>query len=692
MSLVGKMLNRAPVSYTSTKGSAFSVLGPSKSTRTQQIQSMGANGTLFAIVDATSQGTASAKWHLYRKAKSGRDEDRVEVTSHAALDCLRKPNDFFTQQEMFESGQQHADLTGETWLVVARSPRSTIPLELWVVRPDRMEPVASPTNFLVGYIYNGPDGEKVPLKLDEVIFMRRPDPNDPYRGIGPVQSVLTDLDSAKYSAEWNKNFFLNSAEPGGIIKVDRRLSEDEFNEMRARWQEQHQGVAQAHRVALLEQGEWVERKYSQKDMQFVELRAVSREIIREAFRFPVSMLGTAENVNRANALAAEVVFGRWLLVPRLDRWKGALNNDYLPMFYPPDIRPDQIDLEFDYDRSSVVPDDKEADAAELKAKVDAAKILIDLGFDPAEVMEALCLPTLSYTKPAVPVPVAPQPAPGAPAPDPGEDPSARFTRLFVHDHAVEDAERKKRKKKEPVLPDLSKMQEDWDASLTKLLADFDAINEKWTNDLLLQIREMAASGSLLQLLDLSLDSSSAAEMLEAAMVALNEGAAHKVVDEAHDQGRDILPAYTRRNELSVLSQVIMQQLAKEVALSAGREAVRVSGSATSPDEVAAAVRKHLEALSESRPRTQLGGALTAAQNSGRMATLLSAPEAAYYASEVLDKNTCEFCAAVNKRWLGNDLSQALRLYPRAGYIDCKGGIRCRGTIVAVWRPEQSNEF
>lgn len=691
MSLIGNLLNRAPVSYTSSKGSTFSVASPMKSSRGAQLASMGHNGTLFAIVDATSQGTASAKWKLYRKARSGRDEDRVEVTAHAALDCLRKPNDFFTQQEMFESGQQHADLTGETWLVVSRSTRSSVPLELWVVRPDRMEPVASSSNYLLGYIYNGPDGEKVPLGLDEVIFMRRPHPEDPYRGIGPVQSVLTDLDAAKYSAEWNKNFFLNSAEPGGIIEVDRRLGDDEWREMRARWQEQHQGVAQAHRVALLEQGKWVDRKFSQRDMQFSELRNVSRELIRESFRFPVSMLGTAENVNRANALAAEVVFGRWLLVPRLDRWKGALNNDFLPMFYPPGTRPDQIDLEFDYERSSVVPDDKEADAAELKAKVDAAKILIDLGFDALEVMESLELPTLTYTKPAAPV--APPPPEQAP-PVPGA-PGGAAARLVEHIHpsfAGEPLVDAPRKKKEPKLPDLSKMQEDWDATLDHLLEDFVTINQQWRDELLAQIQEMASSGSLLDLLNLKVDASSAASLLETAMVELNEGAAKKVVDEAAEMGRDILPGYTRRSELSVLAQVVMSQLASDISTSAGREALRVSGSATSADDVVLAVRNHLDELTDARLRLAAGGALTAAQHSGRMSTMLSAPEAAYYSSEVLDGNTCEFCAAVNKRWLGNSLTEAQRLYPRAGYIDCKGGIRCRGTIVAVWRPEQSNEF
>lgn len=692
-SLFGRVTNLAPVPYVGTRSSSSTLgfLTPTLSSRSQQLEAMGANGTVFAIVDATSQGVASATWHLYRKSKTGNPADRVEVTSHAALDLWRKPNPFFTQQELIEAGQQHQDLTGETWLVVSRNPRSTIPLELWPVKPDKMDPVPSPTAYLSGYQYNGPDGEKIPLNLDEVIFIRRPNPSDPYRGIGPVQSVLMDLDANKYSAEWNRNFFLNSAEPGGIIQVDRRLSDDEFQEMRMRWQEQHQGVAQAHRVALLEQGTWVDRRYAQKDMQFAELRTMSSEIIRQAFRFPVPMLGTSENVNRANADAAQVVFARWLLVPRLDRWKQALNNDLLPLFFPPGTPDAAIDVEFDYD--TPVPEDEDAANQAIQVRAAAAVALIGAGFNAVETLAALELPEISWTKPAAP-PVPPQAPPGTGesggsgggTPPADNDPAARALAVrHHHDRAgvpLLDAD------PGPAHPDLQQMQDDWESALNQLLTDFNKIDDEWQKSLLEQIKHMAASGSLLDLLGLKLDTTSGAALLESAMYELAKGAAHKVADEGAAQGVNVLPAYPRRAEISTLAQVVIAQLGTEIALSAGREAVRVSGSGTSADDVASKVGEHLTTLTDARPRLQLGGALTSAQHSGRISTLLAAPSAAYYSSEVLDGRTCKYCAAVNRRWLGNTLAEANALYPRAGYIDCEGGIRCRGTIVAVWRPQQ----
>jgi HK97 family phage portal protein len=367
---------------------------------TAQLRTMGSNGTLFAIVNRIANATGQLEWHLYRKAPSGRKEDRVEVTHHAALDLWNKPNRFYTQSEFVEAQQQHQELTGEGWWVAARNPRSPIPLELWPVRPDRMMPVPSAENYLSGYIYTAPDGEQIPLGLEDVIFLRTPNPMDAYRGMGPVQSILVDLDAARYSAEWNRNFFINSAEPGGIIKVEKRLSDTEFDEMRLRWNEQHRGVAAAHRVAILEQGEWVDRKFSQKDMQFAELRGISREVIREAFGFPKPLLGATDDVNRANAEAAEVVFARWLIVSRARRMRDALNYDLLPMFGLA-----AEGLEFDFDNP--VPDDREAASNELTARATAAAALIAAGFAPADVLSVVGLPAMAFSPPSGSPPSAP---------------------------------------------------------------------------------------------------------------------------------------------------------------------------------------------------------------------------------------------------------------------------------------------
>lgn len=415
-SFFGVARNKAPVPYTSRRASAEFFQAPTQagSDPVAAMSAYGSVGVLFAIVSRLANDVAGVEWKLYRKQKDGRRryayegmDERTEVTEHAAVKILNKPNPFMTRQELFESIQQHIDLTGEGWFMVSRAKGIDLPLELWPLRPDRMHVVTDAQEYITGYIYKTPDGEKMPLRREDVVQVRMPNPLDFYRGLGPVQSLMVDLDSARYTAEWNRNFFRNSAEPGGVIEVPESLSDDDFKTMVSRWREQHQGVANAHRVAVIENGKWVPRTFNMRDMQFAELKEVSDQTIMKAFGFPKFMLGQVDDVNRATADAADLMYYRHLLKPRLERIKAALNNDLLPLFGETGKG-----LEFDYDCDE--PADEAADNIALKARVDALAALVAAGFDAVQANEVVGLPPMDYEKPE---PVLPMLSPGEEAPD-----------------------------------------------------------------------------------------------------------------------------------------------------------------------------------------------------------------------------------------------------------------------------------
>ena len=309
-----------------------------------QLSAMNSVGWLFAVVNRIAQSIAAQQWKLYRVQRGERDE----VDTHPALDLWRSANPFVTREDFLETSQQHMELTGEMWWVLVRNGAG-VPVELQVVRPDRMRPIPHPTEFIAGYEYRM--GSLVmPLEKDDVIYTRNPNPLDAYRGIGVVQSLMVDLGAERLAAEWMQNFFRNSAEPGGIIEFPNNLQDADFQRLAERWRFQHQGVANAHRVAILERGTWKDRKLTQRDMQFEQLRRFERDQILGAFGMPLPIMGITESVNRANAEAAEVMYARWLVRPRLMRIRAALNEKLLKLY------PDGETLQFDF--IDPVPDNR----------------------------------------------------------------------------------------------------------------------------------------------------------------------------------------------------------------------------------------------------------------------------------------------------------------------------------------------
>jgi HK97 family phage portal protein len=666
--LLGALLNRTatstPVPFAPrTARHAFGYAG--RRDAVAQMAAMGSVGTLFSIVNRTSNATSQVDWKLYRKAKSGRAEDRVEVTSHAALDLWQKPNGFMPRQEFVEASQQHIDLTGEGWWVIAQHERVKLPLELWPVRPDRITPVPDPETFLAGYMYTSPDGQQIALDLDQVIQLRMPNPLDPYRGMGPVQSILSDLDATKYSAEWNRNFFLNSAEPGGIIEVPNALSDPDFDQLRMRWNEQHRGVANAHRVAILEHGKWVDRKFTQRDMQFAELRGVSRDVIREAFGIPAFALGEVADVNRATAEASKTWFAEMLTVPRLERIKAALNHDLLPLFGAT-----AKGLEFDY--CDPVPPDVETEAAQLTARANAAEALRRAGWDPDDILSAVGLPDMRHASPT-PAAVPQQTKPAAswlPA----------SSTLLALTGTEENA--------------LEQVRQQYTQALDALLAEWEGIADEQIDQLTDAITAAIDDEDLPALASITAPVDRSVSVLARALGQMATTAAEQMASEAADQGVNVsVPAVNAAlfnrgpiafgDELLGIAQATAVILADDLARQAAIEAMRQYTPGAVGRRVADSVKTKLRGLKNRFRREQLGAAVHRAQNVGRIAVVEATPAAVYTATEKLDGNTCPPCRAIDGTEY-TDLDTVRALYAAGGYQQCEGGSRCRGTFTARW--------
>lgn len=193
---------------------------------------------------------------------------------------------------------------------------------------------------------------------------------------------------------------------------------------------------------------------------------------------------------------------------------------------------------------------------------------------------------------------------------------------------------------DPTGIDLSKVQTDWERSLDALLGAWFAVTADQRDKILDQVRAAINNDDLAALANLNVSSEEQAHILTEAMTELALQAAERVTHEAAAQGVRIDPVATDTHKFLAHARSLANLLTQGMTNSAGREALRRWSPRATGDAVAAAVRRHLESLSTSFVEANLGGALTSAQNAGRLETMLAGPSAAIYGSEVMDKVTC----------------------------------------------------
>jgi len=189
--------------------------------------------------------------------------------------------------------------------------------------------------------------------------------------------------------------------------------------------------------------------------------------------------------------------------------------------------------------------------------------------------------------------------------------------------------------------DLTPVQEAWLFALNSLLALWAAdVTAPQRRALVEQVEAIVASGDLGALADMTVDTDTGTAILTTAMTGLADLAGRHVVQEAARQGVTLTAEAAEESRLSDWAGLTSDLIALGLRVAAAREAQRRATPDVSAAEVAHQVQQALAALSDASVRGALGSALTAAQNAGRLSTMAAGPEAALYADERMDSNTC----------------------------------------------------
>lgn len=241
--------------------------------------------------------------------------------------------------------------------------------------------------------------------------------------------------------------------------------------------------------------------------------------------------------------------------------------------------------------------------------------------------------------------------------------------------------------------DFAMIDKQWDDAVGSALHDYVIAEAEQRAEIREQITKAVDTDNLASLDQLHVDTDHMAALLADHMTRYAVKAGKEMQREAESQGVRVpewdlsgaLLASSGADVIRSVARVTARALGLSLVQSAGRRALTFVTGGRSGKDVAAKVDEGLKDLSTRTPRDFISSAMSSAQNTGRMAVLNVAPPGVYMASEVLDKNTCAACRTIDGTEF-TSLAQAAEAYPAGagGYVNCAGGGRCRGTMIAVW--------
>jgi HK97 family phage portal protein len=278
--------------------------------------------TVYECVRVISDTVASLPCFLYKRTSTGKEK----AENHAVYRVLhQQPNPFMTPFEFRQTLTGHLCLYGNAYAEIERAGGQVV--NLWPLRPDRMRlQVFSDKVF---YYYITPEGGE--RQLTDVFHLRGLS-SDGLIGYSPITLARETLGLAKASEEYRARFFSNDARPGGVLMHPGVLGDQAYNQLRRRWDENHQGLSNRSRVAILEEGmKWQDVGVPPDDAQFIQGQEFSKSDIAAIYRVPSYKIGLLKpgTVSFASVEQQAIDFVTDCIRPWLVCWEQRTNLSLL---------------------------------------------------------------------------------------------------------------------------------------------------------------------------------------------------------------------------------------------------------------------------------------------------------------------------------------------------------------------------
>ena len=246
-------------------------------------------------------------------------------------------------QSLLETLASHLLLHGNGFVQIMKGA-SGRPVELFALRPERMQVIAGADGWPNAFVYKvGEQSLTIPL-LDEdaspnLIHIKHFHPADDHYGAGCLAAADQAVLTHNAATNWNRVLLENAARPSGALIYDNgegsALTGEQFDRLKDELALAFAGPVNAGRPMVLEGGlKWQPLGLSPADMDFAALKAAAARDISLAFGVPPMLLGLPGDSTYANYREANRALWRLTLLPLASKLFAALTEG-LATWFPP---------------------------------------------------------------------------------------------------------------------------------------------------------------------------------------------------------------------------------------------------------------------------------------------------------------------------------------------------------------------
>lgn len=282
---------------------------------------------VYSCVRILSEAIASLPLHLYKYTESGGKEKATDSPLYFLLHD--EPNPEMTSFVFRETLMTHLLLWGNAYAQIIRNGKGEV-TAFYPLMPDRMT-VDRDENGRLYYEYivssdDAPINKKSIVRLQPFDVLHIPGLGfDGLVGYSPIAMAKNSIGMAIACEEYGSKFFANGVAPSGVLEHPGTIKDP--SRVRESWTQSFGGSANAHKVAVLEEGmKYTPISISPEQAQFLETRKFQINEIARIFRVPPHMVGDLEKSSFSNIEQQSLEFVKYTLDPWVVRWEQSLSR------------------------------------------------------------------------------------------------------------------------------------------------------------------------------------------------------------------------------------------------------------------------------------------------------------------------------------------------------------------------------